>query len=80
MSTRAQIASLVALMVNAMLFGFGVIAILTVPALNAHAALLIPALVAVSVLAAPAIGWFIAPRLRARYWTRRGMKPHAAFE
>ena len=45
MSTRTQIAGLVSLMINAMIFGFGVIAILTIPSLNAHAAILIPELV-----------------------------------
>lgn len=80
MSTRTQIASLLALMVNAMIFGFGVIAILTVPSLNAHAAILIPALVVMALFVSPVISWLMAPRLRARYWAQRGKTPQAAFE
>lgn len=80
MSTRTQIAGLVSLMINAMIFGFGVIAILTIPSLNAHAAILIPALGVGALVVSPVISWFIAPRLRARYWAKRGMAPQAAFE
>ncbi len=69
--TRLGIAALIYLMTNAVMFGVGLITVLTVPALHADAATWIPVVVAASlVLAAPA-AWFIAPRLRARYWRRR---------
>jgi len=69
--TRLGIAALIYSMANAVMFGAGLITVLTVPALRADAATWIPAIVAASlVLAAPA-AWLIAPRLRARYWRRR---------
>ena len=69
--TRLGIAALIYSMTNAVLFGAGLITVLTVPSLRAHAAIWIPVVVASSlVLAAPA-AWLIAPRLRARYWRRR---------
>lgn len=80
MSTRAYIAGLIGLMVNGLIFGFGVIAILSVPALSSNAAVLIPALVAIAFIGAPLISWYIAPRLRARYWRALGLQPRAAFE
>lgn len=80
MSTRTYIAGLVGLMVNALIFGFGVVAILSIPALSAQAAILIPVLAGIAILGALLISWYIAPRLRARYWRARGMQPRAAFE
>ena len=69
--TRLGIAALIFLMANAVMFGAGLITVLTVPALRADATTWIPVVVALSlVLAAPA-AWLIAPRLRARYWRRR---------
>jgi len=70
----------VSLMVNAVIFGAGVIAILAIPALSAHAAILIPVLVLLAFVVSPLISWVIAPRLRARYWRARGLPPRAAFE
>jgi hypothetical protein len=58
-------------MTNAVLFGAGVITVLTVPALSANAAWWIPAVVVASFVLAAPIAWFIAPRLRARYWRAR---------
>jgi hypothetical protein len=76
--TRLGIAALIYLMTNAVMFGAGLITVLTVPALRADAATWIPVVVAASlVLAAPA-AWLLAPRLRARYWRRRAAD-HAPF-
>ncbi|MCC6918601.1 MAG: hypothetical protein IT548_05320 [Alphaproteobacteria bacterium] len=80
MSTRSYISGLLGLMVNALIFGTGVVVILAVPALNAHAAILIPALVLLAFVATPIVSWYIAPRVRARYWRARGMRPRAAFK
>jgi MFS family permease len=67
---RLRIATLIYTMTNAVLFGIGLVTVLTVPALNDYAAYGIPIVVVASfVLAAPA-AWLIAPRLRAR-WGRR---------
>jgi len=71
MSTRFAIALLVYTMANAVLFGIGLIAVLTVPALSAHANTLIPTVIVVSFVAAIPVSWILAPRLRARYWRQR---------
>ena len=70
-STRTQIAVLVYSMTNAVLFGAGLIVVLMVPALNAHAGFWIAAVVAASLIIAAPFAWLIAPRLRARYWRQR---------
>ena len=63
--TRVQIAALIYSMTNAVLFGAGLVTVLTVPTFNAHAAIGIALVVALSFLIAAPIAWFIAPRLRA---------------
>lgn len=80
MSTRAWIAGLIALMINAVFFGAGVIAVLSIPALADNAAILIPAVIVAAFVLTPGIAWVIAPRLRARYWAAKGMRPRAAFD
>lgn len=69
--TRLGIASLVGLMVNAVLFGAGLIAILTIPALSAQTFVALPVVIVLSFVLAAPISWAIAPRLRARYWRGR---------
>ena len=71
MSTKVAIAALIYSMVNAVLFGTGLIVVLTVPALSAHAMALVPAVVVVSLVLAIPVSWIVAPRLRARYWRQR---------
>lgn len=73
LKTRLGIASLVGLMVNAVLFGAGLIAVLMTPALNANAFVALPVMILLSFAIAAPISWAIAPRLRARYW--RGRRP-----
>ena len=70
-ATRAGIAALIYTMTNSVVFGAGVILVMTVPALNANAAIWIPAVVAASLILAAPLAWIIAPRLRARYWRNR---------
>ena len=70
-STRARIAILIYSMTNAVLFGVGIVTVLNVPSLAAHLWIAIPVVVVLSLLLAVPIAWFIAPRLRARYWRRR---------
>ena len=66
-ATRARIAALIYTMTNAVIFGGGLIVVMTVPALAADAAIWIPLVVVTSfILAAPA-AWFIAPHMRARF-------------
>lgn len=76
MRTRTLLTMLLFLQFNALIFGTLAVIVLTVPALNAHAAALLPAAAAFSLLAAP-LAWIFAPRLRARYWRRRGERPKA---
>jgi hypothetical protein len=70
-ATRGQIALLIYMMTNGVLFGAGVILVLTWPALSANAGFWISAVVAASFILAAPIAWWIAPRMRARYWRRR---------
>ncbi len=70
MSTRFSIAALISMMINAIVFGIGVTAVLSVPSLNADAAFWLPLVVALSFIVAPFIAWVLVPRLRSR-WQRR---------
>jgi hypothetical protein len=65
--TRTQIAIAVGLMVNAVLFGAGAVAVLSIPALKAHAMVLLPAVIVLALALTPPIAWMIAPRLRLRH-------------
>jgi hypothetical protein len=69
-TTRAQIAVLIYAMTNGVLFGAGVILVLTWPVLSADAGFWISVVVGASVILAVPIAWWIAPRLRARYGRR----------
>lgn len=73
MSIRLQISAMVFMMVQAVLFGAGLVLILLTPSLNAHALATLPEMIALSVLLSAVIAWMIAPRLRARYWRARGI-------
>lgn len=70
MSNRFSIATLISVMVNAVVFGAGAILVLSVPALSANAWLWLPLVVIVSFAVSPFISWYLAPRLRAK-WVRR---------
>ncbi|MBW8320691.1 MAG: hypothetical protein K0M49_13035 [Arenimonas sp.] len=72
MKTNTYLNIFVSMMVNAVIFGAGAITVLSVPALNAHAKYLLPLVVVISFVAAPFIARLIAPRMRLRYWRRRG--------
>jgi hypothetical protein len=71
MSVRLQIAAMVFMMVQAVLFGAGMVVILLTP-IQSDAMEAIPTMIAISVVASAAIAWLIAPRLRQRYWRARG--------
>jgi len=68
MSTRFQIAAMVFMMTNAVVFGVGIVPVLLIPALANNAFETVPAVVIASFLISAPLSWFIAPRLRARYW------------
>lgn len=71
MSLRFQISVMVFMMVQAVMFGAGLVTILLTP-INAEAMAAIPAMTAASFVLSAAIAWLIAPRLRQRYWRARG--------
>lgn len=66
MRKRLIVAALVYLPVNAVLFGLKLVLILTIPALTAHSATLIPIATASTFILAIPIAWFLAPYLQAR--------------
>lgn len=69
--TRLRIAALVSLMVNAVVFGIGLLTVLLIPTLSSHAFTLIPTVVVLSFALSAPISWWMAPRLQARYWRQR---------
>ena len=69
-STQARIALLIFGVVNAVVFGVGVVVVLAVPDLAAQAAYLIPVVVVASLVVSPFISWWLAPRMRARFGRR----------
>ncbi len=70
-STNTWLVVICSMMVNAILFGAGAVTVLSIPALNAHATYLIPAVVVLSFLATPFVSMWIARRMRLRNWGRR---------
>jgi len=76
--TRAGIAVLIFSMVSGvLLFGAGLIIVLTLPVLNANAGFWISVAVGASFILAAPIALWMAPRLRARYWRQRVIANHA---
>lgn len=71
MSARIYITILLSLMACAVLFGVGAVAVLSVPSLSDQAKFLLPIVIAASLVLGPIIAWFMAPRLRLRYWKAR---------
>jgi len=65
-TTRDRIAILIYSMVNAVLFGIGLVVVLNVPLFAAHLWIGIPVVVLTSLILGAPIAWLIAPRLRAR--------------
>lgn len=64
---RLRVATLISCMVNAVLFGAGVITVLSVPALSKDAFFWIPAVVLASFVLSPPLSWFIAPSMMQRF-------------
>jgi len=67
MRNRTMIAFLIALPVNAVLFGAGAITVLSIPALAEQAKYLLPAVIVLGFVATVPVAWMLAPRLRARF-------------
>ncbi|MDB5522559.1 MAG: hypothetical protein JWM58_322 [Rhizobium sp.] len=64
MKTRTYIDMVVSLMVSAMLFGAGAVALLSMDALRQEATVLLPLAVLLSFAISPFISYWIAPYLR----------------
>ncbi|MDO8354641.1 MAG: hypothetical protein Q7T14_14380 [Aestuariivirga sp.] len=71
MGPRLYITIMLSLMTCAVLFGVGAVTVLSVPMLSEQAKFLLPVVIAASFVLGPIIAWFMAPRLRARYWKAR---------
>jgi hypothetical protein len=69
MRTRSYITILAAMMIDAVLFGTGIVIVLSIPALREYAAFLIPLVLAASLVAAP-----LTPAVRAEAIHRAQMQ------
>ena len=78
MSRRWMITAVIYMMVNAVWFGIGVTAVLSIPTLAEQASTLIWVVTVVSFLLALPIAYVLAPRLRARYQRRQELRRNAA--
>lgn len=74
MSVRFWIAVLVFMMVNAVVFGIGVVTVVSIPELYEKARTLMPIVIVASFIISAPVSWLIAPRLRARFWRRRAAR------
>jgi hypothetical protein len=64
---RLRVAALVYLMVNAVVFGVGLVSVLMTPALAQHAFFWIPVIVVASFVLAAPLAWSIAPSMMMRF-------------
>ena len=64
---RLRVAALVFAMVNAVVFGIGLVTVLTTPALAQHSFFWIPVIVVSSFFISPPLSWFIAPMMMQRF-------------
>lgn len=71
---RLRVAALIFTMVNAVVFGIGLITVLTVPALAQHAFVWIPTVVVSSFVFSPPLAWFIAPMMMQRFIQARPIR------
>ncbi len=67
MRVRIGIAALLFMMIQAVFFGIGAVLVLATPLKDMAMTLMPLVVVGTSLLALP-ISWWLAPRLRARYW------------
>jgi hypothetical protein len=68
---RLRVAILIYCMVNAVVFGVGVISILSIAAVAAYASFWIPTVVVGSFIISAPLAWFIAPRMMMRFMNVR---------
>jgi hypothetical protein len=60
---RARVAALIFVMVNAVVFGVGLVTVLSIPALSAHAFFWIPVVVLASFPLSAPLSWLVAPTM-----------------
>ena len=68
MDPRLYITALVSMMTISVLFGIGAVVVLSLPSFNPYDNIMLPLVIAASFIFGPIISWYIAPRLRARFW------------
>ena len=71
---RLRVSALIYCIVNAVVFGIGVIFVVGLPALAAHAFFWIPAIVVSSFVISAPLSWFIAPWMMMRFMTARPIR------
>ncbi|CAN5395660.1 hypothetical protein BH10PSE10_BH10PSE10_11470 [soil metagenome] len=71
--TRTRLSWLIFGMTNAVLFGAGLVAVLTIKSWSDHAAVLIPCVIIVSFALAFPVAWRLVPWMRARFEPRRSL-------
>jgi len=64
---RLRVAALIYLMVNAVVFGVGIITVLMTPTLAQHAFFWVPAMIVTSFILSAPLAWFIAPSMMMRF-------------
>jgi len=64
---RLRVAALIFVMVNAVVFGVGLVTVLMTPALSQHAFLWIPIVIVSSFVFSPPLAWLIAPMMMQRF-------------
>jgi hypothetical protein len=71
---RLRVAALIFVMVNAVVFGVGLVTVLTTPELSQHAFLWIPVVIVSSFVVAPLLAWLIAPMMMQRFIQARRIR------
>ena len=71
---RLRVAALIFAMVNAVVFGVGLVTVLATPTLSQHAFFWIPTVVVSSFVFSPPLAWVIAPMMMQRFIQARNMR------
>jgi uncharacterized protein (DUF983 family) len=71
---RLSVAILIFTIVNAVVFGTGLVTVLLTPTLSQHAFFWIPAVVVSSIVFSPPLAWVIAPMMMQRFIQARNMR------
>ena len=78
MSTRLRLSILIYGMIQGVVFGIGTVLVLGIPSFSERAMTLMPTVVILSIVLAAPIAWFVAPRMRLRFWQRRDERQQQA--